>query len=73
MIDRVPLRVVLEEFLLKVQVKDPKDAEDHSGALIALGALLSEDKSATVQVFLMNDLVPGLPNQRRRKRLPSWT
>jgi len=58
-IDNVPLRVVLEDFLLKVQVKDPKDAEDHSAVLIALGALLSEDQSATVQVFLMNDLIPG--------------
>jgi len=58
-IDEVPLRVVLEEFLLKVQVKDPTDAENHSGALIALGALLSENQSATVQVFLMNDLIPG--------------
>ena len=58
-INDVPLRAVLEDFLLKVQVKDPKDAEDHSAALIALGALLSEDQSAKVQVFLMNDLDPG--------------
>jgi hypothetical protein len=58
-INDVPLRVVLEDFLLKVQVRDPKDAEDHSAALIALGALLSEDQTATVQVFLMNDLRPG--------------
>lgn len=58
-INDVPLRAVLEDFLLKVQVKDPKDAEDHSAALIALGALLSQNQSATIQVFLMNNLDPG--------------
>jgi hypothetical protein len=70
-IDHVPLRVVLEDFLLKVQVKDPKDAEDHSAVLIALGALLSEDQSATVQVFLMNDLIPGYRTRDAGRGFPA--
>jgi hypothetical protein len=70
-IDNVPLRTVLEEFLLKVQVKDPKDAEDHSAVLIALGAVLSKDQSATVQVFLMNDLLPGYRTRDAGRGFPA--
>jgi hypothetical protein len=70
-IDNVPLRSVLEDFLLNVQVKDPKDAEDHSGVLIALGALLSNDQSANVQVFLMNNLVPGYRTRDAGRGFPA--
>jgi hypothetical protein len=70
-IDNVPLRTVLEDFLLKVQVKDPKDAEDHSAVLIALGALLSEDQSANVQVFLMNNLDPGYRTRDAGRGFPA--
>jgi hypothetical protein len=55
-IDIVPLKSVLEDFLLKLQVRDPKDAEDFSGMLIALGALLATQGNLPVQVFLMNEL-----------------
>lgn len=70
-IDAVPLRVVLERFLLNVQVKDPKDAEDHSAILIALAALLSDDSSAVVQVFLMNDLIPGYRTRDAGRGFPA--
>jgi hypothetical protein len=70
-IDNIPLRTVLEDFLLEIQVKDPKDAEDHSAVLIALGALLSEDQAANVQVFLMNNLVPGYRTRDAGRGFPA--
>ena len=70
-IDKVPLRAVLEDFLLKIQVKDPKDAEDHSAVLIALGALLAGDQSASVQVFLMNNLVAGYRTRDAGRGFPA--
>jgi hypothetical protein len=70
-IDDIPLRTVLEDFLLEIQVKDPKDAEDHSAVLIALGALLSEDQAASVQVFLMNNLVPGYRTRDAGRGFPA--
>lgn len=54
----VPLRVVLEEFLLNVQVRDPADAEEHSAMLIAMAELLREHESLKTEVFLMNNLAP---------------
>jgi hypothetical protein len=70
-IDTVPLIAVLEDFLLKIRVKDPKDAEDHSAILIALGAILSEDRQATVQVFLMNNLVGGYRTRDAGRGFPA--
>ena len=55
----IPLKVVLEDFLLEVIVKDPTDAEDHSAMLIATTALLRKDPNVTADVFLMNNLVAG--------------
>lgn len=55
----LPLRVVLEDFLLEVQVKDPQDSEQHAAMLIALGVLVANDPAALADVFLMNDLQPG--------------
>ena len=57
--DGIPLRIVLEEFLLKVAVKDPRDAEEHSAMLVALAVLLSKDASIVIDVFLMNRLQTG--------------
>ena len=70
-LDEIPLRVILEDFLLSVQVKDPKDAEDHSALLIALGALLSVDRSTTAQVFLMNNLVAGYRTRDAGRGFPA--
>ena len=58
-IEGVPLRVVLEDFLLDVQVRDPEDAEQHTAALIGLSAALRKDSSLKVEVFLMNRLHAG--------------
>ncbi len=57
-IEAVPLRVILEEFLLKVQARDPSDAEEHSAILIAMAELLYRDENLKTDVFLMNNLVP---------------
>lgn len=57
--DAIPLRVILEEFLLKVAVRDPRDAEEHSAMLVALAVLLRKDSSVMVDVFLMNKLQIG--------------
>lgn len=58
-IEGVPLKAILEDFLLKIEVKDPSDAEEHGAMLIALGSLLGKDSSLKVDVFLMNKLDPG--------------
>lgn len=58
-IEGVPLPAVLGDFLLQIQVKDPRDAEEHNATLVALGSLLSKDDSLKVDVFLMNGLTPG--------------
>lgn len=54
----IPLRIIIEQFFLEVQVKDPIDAEYHSALLIALAELLINYNDLTVDVFLMNNLEP---------------
>lgn len=54
----IPLKVVLEEFLLKIQVRDPIDAEEHSALLIAMAELLRSDETLKTDVFLLNNLEP---------------
>ncbi|WP_145500700.1 Z1 domain-containing protein [Yersinia similis] len=54
----LPLRVVLDEFLLEVQVKDPIDAEYHSAMLIAMAELLRKKPNLTVDVYFINKLEP---------------
>ncbi|CAE6705922.1 hypothetical protein G2912_01055 [Paraburkholderia aspalathi] len=58
-IEAVPLRAVLEDFLLDVQVRDAQDAEEHSAMLIALSSMLAKDALLKVDVFLMNRLQTG--------------
>ena len=58
-LERIPLKAVLEDFLLEMNVKDPTDAEDHSAMLIATAALLRLDPHQAANVFLMNDLGAG--------------
>ena len=57
-LEAVPLRVVVEEFLLNVQVRDPADAEEHSAMLIAMAELLRENDSLKTDIYLMNNLIP---------------
>lgn len=59
LIEAVPLKAVLDDFLLRIDVKDPRDAEEHSALLVALGSRLADDPSLTVDVFLMNGLKAG--------------
>jgi hypothetical protein len=58
-IEGVPLREVLEDFMLDVKVQEPTDAEDHSAMLIALADMLAKNSSLLVDVFLMNRLAVG--------------
>src|SRR5690606_2257132 len=48
-----------DDFLFKVQVRDPSDSEEHSAMLIALATILSTHPEATVDVVLMNRLKTG--------------
>ncbi|WP_406233295.1 Z1 domain-containing protein [Isoptericola jiangsuensis] len=59
LIEGVPLRIVLEDFLLNVRVRDARDAEQHSAMLIALSSILRNDDQLMVDVFLMNKLQRG--------------
>lgn len=59
LIEGVPLRVVLEDFLLNVRVRDARDAEQHSAMLIALSSILRSNDLLLVDVFLMNKLQTG--------------
>ncbi|RZT76418.1 Z1 domain-containing protein [Azospira oryzae] len=67
----VPLTTVLEDFLLNLEVKDPKDAEEHSAMLVALSALLAKDPSLKVDVFVMNQLKPGYRSRVGTSTLPA--
>jgi Z1 domain len=58
-LELIPLKTVLEDFLLEVRVKDPSDAEQHSAMLIAIAALLRKTPDLKADVFLMNNLVAG--------------
>jgi hypothetical protein len=68
-IESVPLRAVLDDFLLKLQVKDPTDAEQHSGILIASTELLRSNPLLVTDVFLMNNLSP---DYRKRDAGRGW-
>ncbi len=52
----VPLRDVLGDFLLDVQIRDTADAEMHTAALIGLSEFLRKHPDALVDVFLINNL-----------------
>lgn len=56
LIRNIPLRTILDDFLLNIQVKDPQDAEEHSATLIALSSFLEEWPDLNVDVFLINKL-----------------
>lgn len=58
-LEPIPLKAVLEDFLLEVKVKDPSDAEEHSAMLIAIAALLRKKPDLNADVFLMNNLIAG--------------
>ncbi|MBI6743518.1 Z1 domain-containing protein [Pseudomonas syringae] len=69
--DGVPLRVVLEEFLLKIIVRDPRDAEEHSAMLLALSVLLRENDSSIADVYLMNKLQTGYRTRNAGRGQPA--
>lgn len=58
-LESIPLKAVLEDFLLEVKVKDPSDAEEHSAMLIAIATLLRKTPDLKSDVFLMNNLIAG--------------
>ncbi|MDD4913356.1 MAG: Z1 domain-containing protein [Sideroxydans sp.] len=57
-IESVPLRTVLEDFLLNVEARDATDAEEHSAILIGMAELLRKHPDLKTDVFLMNNLEP---------------
>lgn len=67
LIESVPLKAVLEDFLLKVQMRDPRDSEEHSAMLIALAAVLASHPDALVDVVLMNRLKTGYRTRKAGK------
>lgn len=70
-IEAVPLRAVLADFLLEVQVRDPCDAEQHSAMLIALSSALAVNDELKVDVFLMNRLQTGYRTRQAGHGLPA--
>ncbi|HEB4874840.1 TPA: hypothetical protein R0C45_003025 [Kluyvera ascorbata F0526] len=58
LIMNIPLRAILDDFLLNIQVKDPQDAEAHSATLIALSSFLKEFPDLNVDVVFINKLQP---------------
>ena len=58
-IEGVPLKELLADFMLEVQVRDPQDAEEHSAILIALADMLAKKPDLQADVFLMNRLAIG--------------
>ncbi|MFJ3450466.1 Z1 domain-containing protein [Pseudomonas sichuanensis] len=69
--DGIPLHVVLEEFLLKILVRDPRDAEEHSAMILALTSLLRKDDSLVTDVYLMNKLQTGYRTRNPGRGLPA--
>lgn len=70
-IEAVPLRAILEDFLLEVRVRDARDAEEHSAMLIALASMLAADNSLKGDVFLMNRLAVGYRTREAGHGLPA--
>lgn len=69
MLPPIPLKAVLEDFLLEIRLKDPTDAEEHSAMLIALATLLRKNPDLLVDVFLMNNLVAGYRTRDAGRRV----
>lgn len=58
LIEGIPLKAVLDDFMLNLEVRDPTDAEEHSAILIGMAELLRMDPDQQTDVFLINGLVP---------------
>lgn len=58
-IDGIPLSALLNDFLLEVKVKDPRDAEEHNAMLIAIVLQRQKNPTALADVFIINSLIPG--------------
>jgi hypothetical protein len=70
-LEGVPLRDVLGDFLLDVQIKDTADAEIHTAALIGLSELLRKNPEALVDVFLINNLKSQYRTRAAGRGLPA--
>jgi Z1 domain len=70
-IEAVPLRAVLEDFLLNLQVRDPSDAEEHTAILIGMAELLRGNETLKTDVYLMNNLVPGYRKRDAGRGFPA--
>ncbi|WP_342119201.1 Z1 domain-containing protein [Pseudoduganella sp. OTU4001] len=68
-IEAVPLSAVLEDFLLRIEVKDPIDAEEHGAMLVGIAEQLSKKPELVTDVYLMNNLAP---NYRKRDAGRGW-
>lgn len=71
LIEGIPLATVIADFLLRIEVKDPGDAEQHSAMLVALSSLLAREPSLLVDVFLMNQLTPNYRSREATATLPA--
>ena len=56
LIEGVPLREVLEQFLVPLRVPDPKDSAKHTAMLLALGEALKRHPDQLCDVFLISEL-----------------
>jgi hypothetical protein len=70
-IEGIPLSVVLEDFLLRIEVKDPRDAEEHSATLVALSSLLAKNVDLTVDVYILNNLQAGYRTREGTTSIPA--
>lgn len=63
-IENVPLKSLISDLLLHFKVKDHRDAEEHSAALIAMGTALALNPSLLVDIYLMNKTYRSRENGR---------
>jgi len=66
----IPLKVILEDFFLKVAVKDQADAEQHTAILLAFAELLRKNPNLKSEVFFMNPLKAAYRSRTSARGLP---
>lgn len=63
-IENIPLKSLISDLLLHFKVKDHRDAEEHSAALIAMGTSLALNPALLVDIYLMNKTYRSRENGR---------
>lgn len=63
LIECVPLRSVLEDFILQINIRNTKDAKSHTVLSLMMSELLRQNSNSMVDVFLMGET----SQQRSRK------